>query len=130
MNDKSQEISKFLKIIIFLDGLGCFIVGLGFLFFTEALMSFIEWPFSDYIFGQIIGLTFLTYGIMNFLASRKSKWDEIEIALISDTIFDFLGAIFMMWNAIQYNLSIYIYAISGLLMGFGIIYTFYFIKRL
>jgi len=125
----SKEISKLLKIVIFLDGLGCFIVGIGFLFFTEALMSFIEWPFSDFIFGQIIGITFLTYGIMNFLASRESEWDKVEIVLISDTIFDFLGAIFMMWNAIQYNLSIYIWAISGLLMGFGIVYTFFFIKR-
>ena len=126
-----SEVSyKNLKLVLFIDAILCGILGIGLLFFWESFFQLIDWPFYDPLYGHILGATFITYSILNFIASRQTIWVKMEKIVLANIIYDGIGAAIMISDFYLYDLPVFIWTSIGVLIGFLIIYLYYYIPEI
>lgn len=123
-----KEIAKNLKIAFLLDGLACLPVGIVLLFFTDMYSTMIGGSCLDPLAVQVMGVTFVTYGLLNLLAFRENDWDRVAIMVVADVFYDAVGAALMIWGYFVYNLSPFVWASIIFLLFFLAVYTILYFK--
>ena len=89
----SPEILKGLKITLLVQ-LNIFVVfGIFFTFLVDIYVDLFAWPALDRTAGRFIGIIFLSFAFVEFLAYRESDWEKIENFIILDILVCILGAI-------------------------------------
>jgi hypothetical protein len=87
------------------------------------------WP-VEYAAGRMVGMAALVMAIGSFLAYRKTTWEDVEIYVMMELVFNILGAIGMLWNMMVITLPIIGWALIGLLALFSILFLYvYFTAR-
>jgi hypothetical protein len=87
------------------------------------------WP-VEYAAGRMVGMAALVMAIGSFLAYRKTTWEDVEIYVMMELVFNILGAIGMLWNMMVITLPIIGWALIGLLALFSILFLYvYFTSR-
>jgi hypothetical protein len=87
------------------------------------------WP-DEVASGRIVGMATLMVAVGSFLAYRKTTWEEVEIYVIMELVFNILGAIAMLWNMLTMTLPIIGWILIGLLALFSVLFLYvYFTAR-
>jgi hypothetical protein len=87
------------------------------------------WP-VEYAAGRIVGMATLVMAVGSFLAYRKTTWEDVEIYVMMELVYNILGAIGMLWNMFVVTLPIIGWALIGLLALFSILFLYvYFTAR-
>jgi O-antigen/teichoic acid export membrane protein len=121
----AEEITKIVKYIFLLH----FIVGLvlgAFWFILPEYWSVLSgWPVET-ASGRIVGMATLVMAVGSFMAYMKMKWDNVEIYVVMELVFNILGAIGMVWNIFTVALPIVAWVVVGLLGLFSILFLYVF----
>ena len=95
-NKMSPEILKELKYTFLIQLVVFLIFGILFTFFIEQYVALFNWPDLDPTAGRFIGVLFLSFAFVEFLAFRESNWEKVELFVILDLLFCILGAFVQM----------------------------------
>jgi hypothetical protein len=71
----------------------------------------------------------LMIAVGSFLAYRKTTWDQVEIYVIMELIYNILGAIGMLWNVFTVSLPVIAWALIGLLGLFSVLFLYVYFKK-
>ncbi|MFW9771640.1 MAG: hypothetical protein ACFFFB_04220 [Candidatus Heimdallarchaeota archaeon] len=87
------QILKGLKIILLLELAVWVVFGVFFTFFIHTFADWIDWPVTDPTAGRYIGVIFLSFAFITFIAYREKDWERIELFIILDVIICISGGI-------------------------------------
>ena len=121
----SGEISNLAKYVFLLHFIIALIFGAFWFLLPEYYCTLTGWP-VEYASGRIVGMATLMMGIGSFFAYRKTTWDQVEIYVIMELVFNILGAIGMVWNMLVMTLPIVGWALVGLLGLFAVLFLYIF----
>jgi len=92
----SPEILKELKYTFLIQLVVFLIFGILFTFFVDLYVALFNWPGLDPTARRYIGIVFLSFAFVEFLAFRESDWEKVELFVILDLLFCILGAFVQM----------------------------------
>jgi Ca2+/Na+ antiporter len=121
----SGEISNIAKYVFLLHFIIALVFGAFWFLLPEYWSTITGWP-TEYASGRIVGMATLMMGIGSFFAYRKTAWDQVEIYVIMELVFNILGAIGMVWNMLVMTLPIVGWALAGLLGLFAVLFLYVF----
>ncbi|MDH4215126.1 MAG: hypothetical protein ACFFCT_09170 [Candidatus Odinarchaeota archaeon] len=121
----SSGISNIAKYVFLLHFIVALIFGAFWFLLPEYWSTLVDWP-VEYASGRIVGMATLMMAIGSFMAYRKTTWNEIEIYVVMELIFNILGVIGMIWNALTMTLPIVVWLLVGLLLLFSVLYLYVF----
>lgn len=121
----SGEISNIAKYVFLLHFIVALVFGAFWFLLPEYWTTLTGWP-VEYASGRIVGMATLMMGIGSFFAYRKTTWDQVEIYVIMELVFNILGAIGMIWNMLTMTLPIIGWALTGLLGLFAVLFLYVF----
>lgn len=121
----SSGISNIAKYVFLLHFIVALIFGAFWFLLPEYWSTLVDWP-VEYASGRIVGMATLMMAIGSFMAYRKTTWSEIEIYVVMELIFNILGVIGMVWNALTMTLPIVVWLLVGLLLLFSVLYLYVF----
>jgi len=88
----SPAILKELKYTFLVQLVVFLIFGIIFTFFIEQYVEWFNWPNLDPTAGRYIGVIFLSFAFVEFLAYRETEWEQVEMFVVLDLLFCILGA--------------------------------------
>jgi len=88
----SPAILKELKYTFLVQLVVFLILGIIFTFFIEQYVEWFNWPNLDPTAGRYIGVIFLSFAFVEFLAYRETEWEQVEMFVVLDLLFCILGA--------------------------------------
>jgi hypothetical protein len=124
----SREISALAKYVFLLHFIVALIFGAFWFLLPEYWTTLVDWP-VEYASGRIVGMATLVMAVGSFFAYRKTTWDQVEIYVIMELIYNILGAIGMLWNVFTVTLPVIAWALIGLLGLFSILYLYVYFKK-
>ena len=121
----SGEISNIARYVFLLHFIIALVFGAFWFILPEYWSTITGWS-VEYASGRIVGMATLMMGIGSFFAYRKTTWDQVEIYVIMELVFNILGAIGMIWNMLTMTLPIVGWALTGLLGLFAVLFLYVF----
>ena len=106
-------------------------LGFGLIWFLvpEYWNTLTGWP-DEIAAGRIVGMATIMVAIGCFLGYRAKTWDQIEILVIMELIYNILGAIGMVWNIIAIpTLPVVAWLLVGILGVFGALFFYVFLSE-
>jgi hypothetical protein len=119
------EIPNVVKYVFLLHFIVALVFGAFWFLLPEYWSTLTEWP-VEYASGRMVGMATLMMAIGSFMAYRKTTWDQIEVYVIMELVFNILGAIGMLWNVIAFALPVISWLLIGLLGLFSILFLYVF----
>ena len=98
------------------------IFGVWFFIAPETWSTLTGWP-DEASTGRILGAAIIAIGSAAFFGFRASKWEEIEIVVLMELVWNIVGLVGMLWNFAVFTLPIAGWLIVGLL---GLYFVLYF----
>jgi hypothetical protein len=124
----SSGISNIAKYVFLLHFIVTLIFGAFWFLLPEYWSTLSGWPI-EYAAGRMVGMAALMMAVGSFLAYQKTTWDQVEIYVMMELVFNILGAVGMLWNVFTVSLPIIAWALIGLLCLFAVLYLYVFFKK-
>ena len=119
------EIPQIARYVFLLHFIVALVFGAFWFLLPEYWSTLTGWP-VEYASGRIVGMATLMMGIGSFFAYRKTTWEQVEIYVIMELVFNILGVIGMIWNMLTMALPIVGWALTGLLGLFAVLFLYVF----
>ena len=119
------EIPQIAKYVFLLHFIIALVFGAFWFLMVEYWPILTGWP-VEYASGRMVGMATLMMAIGSFFAYRKTTWEQVEIYVIMELVFNILGVIGMVWNMLTMTLPIVGWALIGLLGLFSVLYLYVF----
>ncbi|TFG29397.1 hypothetical protein EU527_15860 [Candidatus Thorarchaeota archaeon] len=120
MTAEISPISKYVFLLHFIVGL---IFGAFWFLLPEYWSTLVDWP-AEYASGRIVGMATIMMAVGSILAYRKTTWDQIEIYVVMELVFNILGAVGMLWNVFTLTLPVMAWVLTGLLGLFSVLFLY------
>jgi len=117
------EISAISKYVFLLHFIVALIFGAFWFLLPEYWSTLVDWP-VEYASGRIVGMATLVMAVGSIMAYRKTTWDQVEVYVVMELIFNILGAIGMLWNVFAFTLPVAAWLLIGLLALFSALYMY------
>jgi len=119
------EIPNIAKYVFLLHFIVALVFGAFWFLLPEYWSTMTGWP-VEYASGRIVGMATLMMAVGSFMAYRKTTWEQIEIFVVMELIYNILGAIGMVWNVFTMTLPVITWVLIGLLALFSILFLYVF----
>jgi hypothetical protein len=119
------EIPALAKYVFLLHFIVALVFGAFWFLMPEYWSTLTGWP-VEYASGRMVGMATLMMAIGSFLAYQKTTWEQVEIYVIMELVFNILGAIGMLWNVFVMTMPIIAWMLIGLLGLFSILFLYIF----
>ena len=113
------------KYVFLLHFIAALVLGAFWFLMPEYWNLLTGWP-EEIASGRIVGLATLTLAVGCILAYRKTTWEEVEIFVIMELVFNILGAVGMLWNMLTIALPIVGWILIALLGLFAVLFLYIF----
>ena len=118
-----MEISKTTKYIFLLHFIIMMIFGVWYFVSPESWSTLTGWPDAPST-GRMFGAALIAMGLGALFAFRASTWEEVEIIVLMELIWNIVGLVGMIWNFAYLTLPVVGWALIGLLGLFFILYFY------
>ena len=118
-----MEISKTTKYIFLLHFITMIIFGAWYFVSPESWSTLTGWPDAPST-GRMFGAALIAMGLGALFAFRASTWEEVEIIVLMELIWNIVGLVGMIWNFAYLTLPVVGWALVGLLGLFFILYFY------
>ena len=118
-----MEITKLAKYVFLIHFITCMIFGAWYFISPESWSALTGWP-TETAAGRILGAALIALGLAAFFAFRASTWEEIEIIVLVELIWNALAMVGMIWNYVYLTLPIAGWLNTGLLALFFVLYFY------
>ena len=120
------ELTNIAKYVFLLHFIVCVVLGAFWFILPEYWSTVSGWP-VEYAAGRIVGMATLVMSVGSLLAYMKTTWEEVEIYVIMELVFNILGAVAMFWNMLTVAIPVLVgWAIIGLLGVFSVLFLYVF----
>ena len=123
----SGELSSLAKYIFLVSFLAQIIFGVLFFFSPESWIALTGWP-NEPSTGRVLGAAILVLALGGLLAYRATSWEQVELFVIMQILWNILGLVAMLWNLAIMTLPVAVWLIIGLLALFLVLYLFVYYK--
>jgi len=124
----SSEISNVAKYVFLLHFIVALIFGAFWFLLPEYWSTLSGWP-VEYAAGRIVGMAALVMAVGSFFAYQKTTWDQVEVYVIMELVFNILGTIAMLWNVLTMTLPIIAWVLIGITGIFAVLFLYVYFKR-
>ncbi len=121
----SGEVPSLAKYVFLLRFIVALVFGAFWFLLPEYWNTLTGWP-AEVASGRIVGMTTLMMAIGSFFAYQKTSWEQVEIYVIMELVFNILGAIGMLWNVFTMTLPVAAWLLIGLLGLFAVLFLYVF----
>ncbi len=122
----SGELSKLSKYIFLFHFFVALVFGVIWFAAPEFWNTLTGWP-SEIASGRIVGMATIMLAIGCLFGYRATSWEQVEILVIMELIFNILGAIGMVWNIIAIpTLPVVAWLLIGLMGLFAVLFLYVF----
>ena len=118
-----MELSKTTKYIFLLHFIVMIIFGAWYFVSPESWSTLTGWPDAPST-GRMLGAALISMGLGALFAFRASTWEEVEIIVLMELIWNIVGLVGMIWNFAYLTLPVVGWALIGLLGLFFILYFY------
>ena len=80
------------------------------------------------VLGRVLGAVIMALALGALLAYRATSWEQVELFVILQIIYNLLGLIAMLWNYATVALPVAGWMIVGLLALYFVFYLFVYFK--
>ncbi|MHA2425285.1 MAG: hypothetical protein ACXAEF_10885 [Candidatus Thorarchaeota archaeon] len=120
------EVPALAKYVFLLHFIVALVFGAFWFLMPEMWNTLTGWP-DEVASGRMIGMATLMMAIGSFLAYQKTTWEQVEIYVVMELVFNILGAIGMVWNLLVLTtLPIVGWLLVGLLGLFAVLFLYVF----
>jgi len=101
------------------------VFGLWYFVSIESWADLTSWPFMDPTSGRVMGAMMIGFGLTSLLGYRASSWEQVEIIVIGEIIWEILAIIGMSWMMfVHASIPASGWFLVGLLSLFTILFTY------
>ena len=118
MNGELSSIAKYIFLLTFIAQI---FFGVWFFIAPESWVAMTGWP-NELAAGRVLGAANMVLALGALLAFRATSWEQVELFVIMQILWDILGLIAMLWNYATMALPVAGYGIMGI---FGLYLVFY-----
>ena len=123
----SGELSSLTKYIFLLTFLAQIIFGVLFFFSPETWIALTGWP-NEISTGRVLGAAIMVLALGALLAFRATSWEQVELFVIIQILWNILGLVAMLWNYFTMVLPVAVWLVIGLLALYLVFYLFVYYK--
>ena len=123
----SGELSSLTKYIFLLTFIAQIIFGVWFFVSPESWVVMTGWP-NEIAAGRVLGAIIMVFALGSLLAFRATSWEQVELFVIMQLLYNILGFVAMLWNYATMTLPVAGYGIMGLFALFLVFYLFVYYK--
>ena len=123
----SGELSSITKYIFLLTFIIQIIFGVWFFVSPESWVTLTGWP-NEVNSGRVLGAVIIALALGALLAYRATSWEQVELFVIMQLLYNLLGLVAMLWNYATVALPVAGWLIIGLLALFLVFYLFVYYK--
>lgn len=124
----SGELSSITKYIFILTFIVQIIFGVWFFVSPESWVTLTGWP-NEVNSGRVLGAVTIALALGAFLAYRATSWEQVELFVIMQLLYNLLGLVAMLWNYATVALPVAGWLIIGLLALYLVFYLFVYYKK-
>ena len=114
---------KMAKYVFLLHFIVCIVLGVWYFLAPELWSSVTGWP-TETAAGRMIGAAIIAFGIGSFFCFRATTWEQIEIMVLLEIVWNLLACIGMLWNIAYLNLPLVAW-MNTVLVGMFFVLFFY-----
>jgi hypothetical protein len=119
----SGELSSLTKYIFLLTFIAQIIFGVWFFFSPESWISITGWP-NEPGAGRVLGAAIMVLALGALLAFRTTSWEQVELFVIIQLLWNILGLVGMIWNYVTMTLPVAALLIMGIFAVFLVFYIY------
>ena len=119
----SGELSSTAKYIFLLTFIVQIIFGVLFFVAPETWIALTGWV-DEPSTGRILGAAIIALALGGLLAYRKTTWEQVELFVIMQLLYNILGLVGMLWNYFTMALPMASWLIIGLLALYLVFYLY------
>jgi Ca2+/Na+ antiporter len=123
----SGELSSITKYIFLLTFIIQIIFGVWFFVSPESWVTLTGWP-NEVNSGRVLGAVIMALALGALLAYRATSWEQVELFVIMQLLYNLLGLVAMLWNYATVALPVAGWLIIGLLALYLVFYLFVYYK--
>ena len=123
----SGELSSLAKYIFLVSFLAQVLFGVLFFFSPETWIAITGWP-NEPSTGRVLGAAIMVLALGALLAYRASSWEQVELYVLMQILWNILGLVAMLWNYFTIALPVAVWLLIGLLALFLVFYLFVYYK--
>ena len=124
----SGELSSITKYIFLLTFIVQIIFGVWFFVSPESWVTMTGWP-NEVNSGRVLGAVIMALALGALLAYRATSWEQVELFVIMQLLYNLLGLVAMLWNYAIAALPVAGWLIIGLLALYLVFYLFVYYKE-
>ena len=119
----SENISNLARYVFLLSFIAKLIFGLWYFLFPESWSALTGWP-TETAAGRLLGAAILVLAVGAIMAYRASSWEQVELYVTMEIVWNILGTIGMLWNYATMTLPLAGWVNTGLLALFLLLYLY------
>ncbi len=119
------EVPVIAKYVFLLHFIVALVFGAFWFLMPEYWNTLTGWP-NEVASGRVVGMASLVMAVGSLLAYQKATWEQVEIYVIMELVFNILGAIGMIWNMLVMTLPIVGWVLVGILALFSVLFLYVF----
>ena len=93
----SENISNLARYVFLLHFIATMIFGVWFFLSPESWVTLTGWP-TELASGRLLGVALLMSALGGIMAYRATSWEQIEIYVMMELVWNLLGVISMIWS--------------------------------
>ena len=119
----SENISNLARYVFLLHFIATMIFGVWFFLSPESWVTLTGWP-TELASGRLLGVALLMSALGGIMAYRATSWEQIEIYVMMELVWNLLGVISMIWSYATMTLPVAGWFMVGLLALFLILFGY------
>jgi len=119
----SENISNLAKYVFLLHFITTLIFGVWFFLSPESWVTLTGWP-TELAAGRLLGVALLMSSLGGFIAYRATAWEQVEIYVMMELVWNLFGVISMVWSYATMALPVAGWFMVGLLALFFLLFGY------
>lgn len=119
----SENISNLARYVFLVHFIVLLIFGVWYFVSPESWAALTGWP-TETAAGRMLGAAFIMMAVGGIMGYRATSWEQVELFVTIEIVWNLLGIIGMIWNYATMTLPVAGWLMTGLLVIFLLLYVY------
>jgi len=119
----SENIGNLAKYVFLLAFIVDLIFGVWYFISPESWTALTDWP-TELASGRMLGVAIIMLAVGSIMAYRATSWEQVELYVMMEIVWNLLGVIGMIWNYATMTLPVAGWFMTGLLAVFLLLFVY------
>ena len=119
----SENISNLARYVFLMHFIVTLIFGVWYFVSPESWTALTGWP-TETAAGRMLGAAFIMMAVGGIMGYRATSWEQVELYVTMEIVWNLLGIIGMIWNYATMTLPVAGWLMTGLLVIFLLLFVY------